>query len=185
MFAGDPLCFLHAYSVQASTTPRFPWGVSTQNPPGFGTFSRGRAPHTNLPQNQYITSVPTQSALQPPQTCTHSVGNPRVFRVPVVAWQTHSHQCYNHESHRQQQSYAQSCCMLFAGDLLCFLHADTQPPKEMVAVVRGVMDNSKNVLGGFRTIIQTDGKRLHGMTLHHLVKTYYIAALLRPLAFVR
>ena len=75
--------------------------------------------------------------------------------------------------------------VLIAGDLLCFLHADTQPPKELVAVVRGVMNNSKNALGGFRTIIQTDGKRLHGMTLHHLVKTYYIAALLRPLAFVR
>jgi len=76
-----------------------------------------------------------------------------------------------------------SCCA--AGDLLCFLHADTQPPTELVAVVRGVMANPNNVLGGFRTIIQTHGKRLQGMTLHHLVKTYYIAMFLRPLAFVR
>lgn len=71
------------------------------------------------------------------------------------------------------------------GDLLCFLHADTQPPNELVAVVRGVMANPDNVLGGFRTIIQTHGKRLQGMTLHHLVKTYYIAMFLRPVAFVR
>ncbi|DBA74661.1 TPA: hypothetical protein ACH3X2_009411 [Trebouxia sp. C0005] len=62
---------------------------------------------------------------------------------------------------------------------------DTQPPNELVAVVRGVMANPNNVLGGFRTIIQTHGKRLQGMTLHHLVKTYYIAMFLRPMAFVR
>ncbi|KAL0037584.1 hypothetical protein WJX77_003760 [Trebouxia sp. C0004] len=71
------------------------------------------------------------------------------------------------------------------GDLLCFLHADTQPPNELVAVVRGVMANPNIVLGGFRTIIQTHGKTLQVMTLHHLIKTYYIAMFLRPVAFVR
>lgn len=74
---------------------------------------------------------------------------------------------------------------MFAGNLLCFLHADTHPPHELVNVVRGVMADPNKVLGGFRTIIQTDGRRLHGMTLHHLVKTYYVALLLRPLAFAR
>ena len=68
---------------------------------------------------------------------------------------------------------------------MCFLHADTHPPDELVAVVRGVMANPTTVLGGFRTIIRTNDKTLHGMTLHHLVKTYYIAMLLRPVAFVR
>ena len=74
---------------------------------------------------------------------------------------------------------------MVAGDLLCFLHADTQPPHEVVSVIRGVMTHPNVVLGGFRTVIQTDGRRLHGMTLHHLVKTYYIALFLRPLAFAR
>jgi len=68
---------------------------------------------------------------------------------------------------------------------LCFLHADTQPPEELVAVVRGVMANPNTVLGGFRTAIQTNGRRLHGMTFHHLIKTYYIAMFLRPVAFAR
>ncbi|KAL3139074.1 hypothetical protein ABBQ32_005871 [Trebouxia sp. C0010 RCD-2024] len=71
------------------------------------------------------------------------------------------------------------------GDLLCFLHADTHPPHEVVSVIRGVMTHPNIVLAGFRTTIQTEGRRLHGMTFHHLVKTYYVAMLLRPLAFVR
>ncbi|KAL3139075.1 hypothetical protein ABBQ32_005871 [Trebouxia sp. C0010 RCD-2024] len=70
-------------------------------------------------------------------------------------------------------------------DLLCFLHADTHPPHEVVSVIRGVMTHPNIVLAGFRTTIQTEGRRLHGMTFHHLVKTYYVAMLLRPLAFVR
>lgn len=74
---------------------------------------------------------------------------------------------------------------MFAGDLLCFLHADTHPPHEVVSVIRGVMTHPNIVLAGFRTTIQTEGRRLHGMTFHHLVKTYYVAMLLRPLAFVR
>lgn len=74
---------------------------------------------------------------------------------------------------------------LCAGSLLCFLHADSHPPHELVSVVRGVMADPNKVLGGFRTIIQTGGRRLHGMTFHHLVKTYYVALLLRPLAFAR
>ena len=75
--------------------------------------------------------------------------------------------------------------LVIAGDLLCFLHADTHPPKSLVNIVKGVMAQPQTVLGGFRTIIQTDGKQLRGMTLHHLVKTYYIAALVRPLSFLR
>lgn len=74
---------------------------------------------------------------------------------------------------------------MFAGNLLCFVHADTHPPHELVSVVRGVLADPAKVLGGFRTIIQTDGRQLHGMTIHHLVKTYYIALLLRPVAFAR
>ena len=80
--------------------------------------------------------------------------------------------------------HAKSLCVS-AGSMLCFLHADTHPPRELVSVVRGVMADPNKVLGGFRTIIQTDGRRLHGMTFHHLVKTYYVALLLRPLAFAR
>lgn len=69
--------------------------------------------------------------------------------------------------------------------MLCFLHADTHPPRDLVNVIKGVMSHPKTVLGGFRTTIQTDGKTLQGMTLHHLVKTYYIAAFVRPLSFIR
>ena len=44
-------------------------------------------------------------------------------------------------------------------DLLCFLHADTQLPHEVVSVIRGFMTQPNVVLGGFCTVIQTDGRR--------------------------
>lgn len=41
------------------------------------------------------------------------------------------------------------------------------------------------MLGGFRTIIVDQGRRLRFMTAHQLVKTWYLTALLRPLSFLR
>jgi rSAM/selenodomain-associated transferase 2 len=71
------------------------------------------------------------------------------------------------------------------GDLLCFVHADSTPPVQTVAVVRGVLSQHRTVLGAFRTTIEDEGRRLHFMTWHHLIKTYYVAAVMRPLSFVR
>ena len=52
--------------------------------------------------------------------------------------------------------------------------------------VRGALAEGRAVLGGFRTVIRTeDGRRMKFMTAHQFIKTYYIAALLRPLAFLR
>ena len=51
--------------------------------------------------------------------------------------------------------------------------------------VRRALADGRTVLGGFRTKIMLHGKRLEFMTTHQFIKTYYIAALLRPLSFVR
>ncbi|KAK9815414.1 hypothetical protein WJX72_003261 [[Myrmecia] bisecta] len=72
-----------------------------------------------------------------------------------------------------------------SGNLLCFVHADSQPPLELVSVARRTLSNKHVVLGGFRTIIQLDGRVLWGMTAHQLVKTYYLPLIVRPLSFVR
>ena len=73
-----------------------------------------------------------------------------------------------------------------AGDILCFVHADSQPPQSLVANARAVLSSPRTVLGGFRTLIRSgDEYTLRFMTAHHFVKTYYLPGLVRPLDFAR
>ena len=73
-----------------------------------------------------------------------------------------------------------------AGKLLCFVHADSRPPREVVRVVRETMGEPGTVLGGFRTVIEgTGGRPLRFMTTHHFAKTFYLPLLARPLSFFR
>ena len=96
-----------------------------------------------------------------------------------------------------------------AGEYLCFLHADSQPPQSLVHVVRATLAAPRTVAGGFRTLItrssmadSQSGSRsgsgaggggggnrqprlLRFMTAHHLLKTYYMPMIARPLMFWR
>lgn len=73
------------------------------------------------------------------------------------------------------------------GDILVFVHADSQPPAELVRAVRAALARPRVVLGGFTTLMdRPDGRGLllfH--TFHHFVKAYYPVLLLRPLSLVR
>ncbi|BDA48667.1 probable glucosyl-3-phosphoglycerate synthase at N-terminal half [Coccomyxa sp. Obi] len=71
------------------------------------------------------------------------------------------------------------------GDILCFLHADSTPPRNLVAVVRKALADGRTVLGGFRTVIKVQDRPLIFMTIHQYLKTYYLPLLLRPLSFFR
>jgi hypothetical protein len=75
-------------------------------------------------------------------------------------------------------------CFLL-GPLLCFVHADSQPPEELIPVIRKTLACRRTVLGGFRTLIKDRGRPLRFMTAHHLLKTYYLPALTRPLSLLR
>ncbi|EIE27508.1 nucleotide-diphospho-sugar transferase [Coccomyxa subellipsoidea C-169] len=72
-----------------------------------------------------------------------------------------------------------------AGDILCFLHADSTPPRGLVAAVRRALADRRVVLGGFRTVIEGQDRPLLFMTVHQYLKTYYLPLLLRPLSFFR
>lgn len=73
-----------------------------------------------------------------------------------------------------------------AGDLLCFMHADSQPPPALVHLMRRTLADPATVVGGFRTLIcGSDGRLLKFMTAHHLVKSYYLVFLARPLMWLR
>lgn len=72
-----------------------------------------------------------------------------------------------------------------AGDLLVFVHADSRPPRTLVPVVRAVLRNPRNVIGGFNTVVELPDRVLLYMTAFHFSKTYLAPLLFRPLSFVR
>ncbi|GBF91790.1 hypothetical protein Rsub_04895 [Raphidocelis subcapitata] len=71
------------------------------------------------------------------------------------------------------------------GEVLAFVHADTQPVPDLVARLRGAFEDPKMVAAGFRTNIEVPGRRLHLMTAHNTAKTWYAPLLFRPLSFAR
>lgn len=71
------------------------------------------------------------------------------------------------------------------GDLVCVLHADTQPPQDMVAVIRGTMADERIALASFAPIIRGPEKTRWGTTVHNWAKTWYAPLLTRPHLFFR
>lgn len=72
-----------------------------------------------------------------------------------------------------------------SGDILMFVHCDSRPPKEAIRACRTVLRDQRNVLGGFTTSIEHDGKILWLPTIHQYISTYYAPALFAPRAFIR
>lgn len=71
------------------------------------------------------------------------------------------------------------------GAILLFVHADTRPPRNAVALARSTLSDPKTVLGGFVTSIEHEGRVLWFSTLHQFISTYYAPALFSPLGFFR
>ncbi|WIA34447.1 hypothetical protein OEZ86_012780 [Tetradesmus obliquus] len=72
-----------------------------------------------------------------------------------------------------------------AADMLCFLHADTQPPKDLVAVMRRELADPQKVLAGFVPSIEVPGRRLWLLSAHNFASSYYAPLLFRPLSYLR
>eukprot|EP00854_Cymbomonas_tetramitiformis_P020905 gene20905-25072_t len=71
-----------------------------------------------------------------------------------------------------------------SGDILCFVHADTCPPLDLVQVVGGVLTDTRVACGGFVPVIQHGDRTFWFISLHNVIKTYY-PALFRPVSFFR
>lgn len=71
------------------------------------------------------------------------------------------------------------------GELVCVLHADTQPPQDMVAVIRDTLANEKIALASFAPIIRGPNKTRWGTTIHNWAKTWYAPLITRPHLFFR
>lgn len=70
-------------------------------------------------------------------------------------------------------------------DLIVVLHADTQPPRDFVAVIEETLSDPKVALAGFTPIIAGREKVRWGTTAHNWAKTWYAPLLCRPHLFAR
>ncbi len=71
------------------------------------------------------------------------------------------------------------------GDILCFLHADTLVPDDIVAVIQTALGDRTIVGGGFISLMAGSQHTRWGFSLHNYLKTYYAPLLFRPHLFLR
>lgn len=66
------------------------------------------------------------------------------------------------------------------GDYLVFVHSDSRPPRDLIALIRKTLKDDKVVLGGFFTSIEYKGSVLWPTTIHHFIKTCYAPLIFMP-----
>mmetsp|Transcript_1687 Transcript_1687/g.3764 ORF Transcript_1687/g.3764 Transcript_1687/m.3764 type:complete len:392 (-) Transcript_1687:817-1992(-) len=71
------------------------------------------------------------------------------------------------------------------GDYIVFLHADTVPPLDLVALARSALKDPKTVCAGFVPIMEFGQRTYWSMTLVHALKTYLGPLAFRPVGFAR
>ncbi len=71
------------------------------------------------------------------------------------------------------------------GDILCFLHADTLVPDDIVSVIQTTLCDRKIVGGGFISLMAGSHQTRWGFSLHNYLKTYYAPLLFRPHLFLK
>ncbi|MEG4343572.1 TIGR04283 family arsenosugar biosynthesis glycosyltransferase [Microcoleus sp. A003_D6] len=71
------------------------------------------------------------------------------------------------------------------GEILCFLHADTLVPDDIVAVIQKTLSDAEIVGGGFISLMAGSQQTRWGFSLHNYLKTYYAPLLFRPHLFFK
>ncbi|NJM69353.1 MAG: glycosyltransferase [Scytonema sp. RU_4_4] len=69
------------------------------------------------------------------------------------------------------------------GEILCFLHADTLVPDDLVTVIEQTLVDETVTAGGFISLMTGDKTTRWGVSLHNFVKSYYAPLLFRPHLF--
>ena len=71
------------------------------------------------------------------------------------------------------------------GDYLCFVHADTLVPSDLVALIDKTLGDRTITCGGFISLMYGQYKTQWGTSLHNYLKTYYAAIIFRPHLFLK
>ncbi len=84
------------------------------------------------------------------------------------------------------RSIQMNCGALAAtGDILCFLHADTSVPDDLIAVIQKTLAEPKVACGGFISLMVGSQNTRWGISLHNYLKTYYAPLLFKPQLFFK
>ena len=70
------------------------------------------------------------------------------------------------------------------GEILCFLHADTLVPSDLVQLVASTLADPAVSCGGFISLMRGARRTRWGVSLHNALKTHYAALLFRPHRYV-
>jgi rSAM/selenodomain-associated transferase 2 len=81
-----------------------------------------------------------------------------------------------------QMNYGASAA---TGDILCFLHADTWVPDDLITVIEKTLAESTIACGGFISLMSGSQTTRWGISLHNYLKTYYAPLLFKPHLFFR
>ncbi len=71
------------------------------------------------------------------------------------------------------------------GEILCFLHADTSVPDDLVAVIEQTLADKTIAGGGFISLMAGSVTTRWGVSLHNYLKTYYAPLIFRPHLFIK
>ncbi len=71
------------------------------------------------------------------------------------------------------------------GDVLCFVHADTLVPDDLVTVIDQTLADPTIACGGFISLMTGPSKTQWGISIHNFLKTYYAPLLFRPRLFFK
>ncbi|EAW33341.1 TIGR04283 family arsenosugar biosynthesis glycosyltransferase [Lyngbya sp. PCC 8106] len=74
---------------------------------------------------------------------------------------------------------------LATGEVLCFLHADTLVPDDLVTIIAQTLSDTNIVAGGFISLMAGSQTTRWGISFHNYLKTYYAPFLFRPHLFFR
>ncbi len=72
---------------------------------------------------------------------------------------------------------------LARGDYLCFVHADTLVPRDLVTIIEKTLNNPQIACAGFISLMRGENSTRWGTSLHNYLKTYYGPLLFRPHLF--
>ncbi|MEO1552676.1 MAG: TIGR04283 family arsenosugar biosynthesis glycosyltransferase [Pseudomonadota bacterium] len=71
------------------------------------------------------------------------------------------------------------------GDRLCFLHADTEIPRDFISLTDQVLADERTALAGFVSIMRGATGVRRVTSAHNFIKTWYAPAIFRPVSFLR
>lgn len=71
------------------------------------------------------------------------------------------------------------------GEILCFLHADTIVPDDLITIISQTLANPNIVCGGFISIMAGSQTTRWSISLHNYLKTFYAPLIFRPHLFFK